>query len=120
MLLSRKWGGMSEPDYTRCKWCSKLLPEDSFERFCSEYCQKEGRSRLYSREEFEEDVDYKERLRHCFRQMLIDKQINGFQFNTLSNGLDTEIGRLKGKLFVTRMRLQERDELRKKNRGGGR
>ena len=62
-------------------------------------------------------------MRHQFRTMLLNGVISGFTFNTLCTGLDREEAKDKARLFVTRMRLQDRDALRKaemgRPKGGG-
>lgn len=100
----------------RCKWCSKpFVAGQGKGKYCCKWCQKEGRTQPYSRAEFEKDMDFQEEVRHGFRKMLLEGTIDGFTFVELMTDLDGVEAKAKAKLFVTRMRLQDKDIMRNIN-----
>lgn len=68
---------------------------------------------LYSKADFEQDMERIEQLRHVNRTMLVDGDINGFRFNTIANKLDEMERSCRGKLRMTALRMQEKDQMRR-------
>lgn len=74
---------------------------------------------LYSRAEFDDDMELIERLRHQATKQLLAKKISGFRFNAIRDELDRLEERLKGKLRMIRLLLSENEDMRRVTRNCG-
>jgi len=64
---------------------------------------------LYSKKDYEADLEQLETASHAISGMLVRGEINGFQVLKLDAGIEIEKRKLKGRLLVTRSILQDGD-----------